>query len=99
MLYWQLFISFFKIGLLSFGGGYAVIPTIQYEVERYGWLTTEQYQRIVSLAGMSPGAIATNNATLVGYQAGGLMGAVTATVGIVLPSLFIVILIAAFFIR
>ncbi|MGO4373587.1 chromate transporter [Paenibacillus sp. MCAF20] len=97
MLYWQLFLSFLKIGLLSFGGGYAVIPTIQYEVERYGWLTAEQYQRSVSLAGMSPGPVATNSATLIGYHAGGLPGSVIATAGMVLPSLIIVILIAAFF--
>ncbi|WP_089546394.1 MULTISPECIES: chromate transporter [Paenibacillus] len=99
MLFWQLFVSFLKIGFLSFGGGYAVIPMIQYEVQQHGWLSTGEFQRTVSIAGMSPGPIATNSATLIGYQTAGLAGAVTATAGIVLPSLLIVILIAAFFYR
>nr|WP_164923407.1 chromate transporter [Paenibacillus mucilaginosus] len=96
---WQLFLSFLKIGLMSFGGGYAVIPMIQYEVNRYGWTSVEVYQRTVSLAGMSPGPIATNSATLIGYEVGGLTGAIVATVGIILPSLLIVILIALFFFK
>ncbi|MBB3111012.1 chromate transporter [Paenibacillus phyllosphaerae] len=99
MLHWQLFLAFLKIGLLSFGGGYAVIPMIQYESERYGWLPGEEFQRLVALAGMSPGPVATNSATLIGYEAGGLLGAIVATAGIVLPSLVIVIVIAAFFYR
>ncbi|MRN52190.1 chromate transporter [Paenibacillus monticola] len=97
MLLWQLFISFMKIGILSFGGGYAVISMIQYEVYRYSWLTPEEFQRIVSLSGMSPGSIATNTATLIGYNTAGLSGAIAATSGIILPSLIVVILIAAFF--
>lgn len=99
MLYWELFITFLKIGLLSFGGGYAVIPMVQYEVEKYSWLSPEEFQRIVSLAGMSPGPVATNSATLIGYHTAGIPGAVTATTGIILPSLLIVILIAAFFFK
>lgn len=99
MLYWQLFLAFLKIGFISFGGGYAVIPMIQYEVQQQGWLTTGEFQRIVSLAGMSPGPIATNSATLIGYQAGGMAGAITAAAGMILPSLLIVIIVAAFFYR
>ncbi|MFB5266081.1 chromate transporter [Paenibacillus enshidis] len=99
MLFWQLFISFLKIGFLSFGGGYAILPMIQFEVEKYHWLSTEEFQRIVSLAGMSPGPIATNSATLIGYNTAGLPGAIVATTGMVLPSLIVVILIAAFFFK
>lgn len=97
MILWQLFISFLKIGFVSFGGGYAVIPMIQHESQRYGWLTPEHFQQTVSLAGMSPGPIATNSATLIGYQAAGVGGAFAATAGIVLPSLVLVVLIASFF--
>ncbi|GGA27961.1 chromate transporter [Paenibacillus physcomitrellae] len=99
MLFWQLFISFLKIGFMSFGGGYAVISMIQYETHRYGWLSDEEFQRTVALSGMSPGSIATNSATLIGYHIAGLPGAIVATAGIILPSLLIVILIAAFFFK
>lgn len=93
----QLFLSFFKIGFVSFGGGYAVISMIKYEVSTYDWLSAEEFQRIVSLSGMSPGSIATNSATLVGFHTAGLPGAIAATIGIILPSLIVVILMAAFF--
>lgn len=99
MLYWQIFISFLKIGSLSFGGGYAVIPMIQFEVERHGWLLLTDFERLVSLAGMAPGPIATNSATLIGYHIAGIGGAVIAATGMILPSLLIVILIAAFFFK
>ncbi|MDO7908718.1 chromate transporter [Paenibacillus sp. JX-17] len=99
MLYWQLFISFLKIGFLSFGGGYAVIPMVQFEVEKHGWLSGGLFRQIVSVAGMSPGPIASNSAALIGYHTAGIAGAVMAAAGILLPSLLIVILIAAFFFR
>ncbi|MGG1555358.1 chromate transporter [Paenibacillus ferrarius] len=97
MLLWQLFISFLKIGFMSFGGGYAMIPIIQHEVEKHGWMPLEAFNQSVALAGMAPGPIATNSATLVGYKAAGLLGATVATVGMVLPSLIIVIIISSFF--
>lgn len=96
---WQLFLVFFKVGLISFGGGYAVITLIQREVSEKGWMGTADFQEIVSLAGMAPGSIATNTATLIGYSEAGIMGAIASTIGIILPSLIIVILIAAFFLR
>ncbi|MDQ0049526.1 chromate transporter [Paenibacillus polymyxa] len=99
MLYWQLFISFLKIGFLSFGGGYAVISMIQFEVNKHSWLKPEDFQRIISLAGMSPGPIATNSATLIGYNTAGIAGALITTAGIILPSLLIVIFLASFFFR
>jgi chromate transporter len=94
-----LFLVFVKVGLISFGGGYAAITMIQQEVEEAGWLNASKFQELVSLAGMAPGSIATNTATLVGYTMGGGWGALTATAGIIMPSLVIVILLAAFFLK
>lgn len=96
---WELLFTFLKIGLVSFGGGYAVIPLIQYEVTGRGWLTSEQLQEAITLAGMAPGPIATNTATLIGYQTKGTLGAIFSTLGMVLPSLIIIIVMAAFFYR
>lgn len=96
---WELFFTFLKIGFVSFGGGYAVIPMIQYEVSGNGWLTTSEFQEAVSLAGMAPGPIATNSATLIGYKTAGPLGAVLSTIGMVLPSLIIIIGLAALFFR
>lgn len=94
---WDLFITFLKIGSVSFGGGYAVIPLIQYEVEAHSWLNIAEFREAVSLAGMAPGPIATNSATLIGYKTAGLAGAVLATLGMILPSLAAVILLSAVF--
>lgn len=96
---WQLFLTFLKMGAISFGGGYAVMPMIEGEVLAHGWMNHEQFAQAVSLAGMSPGPIATNTATLIGYQTAGIAGAAAATAGIVLPSLFIIIIVVAFCIR
>ncbi|GIP53197.1 MULTISPECIES: chromate transporter [Paenibacillus] len=96
---WQLFLVFIKVGLISFGGGYAVMTLIQREVAGKGWVEAGEFQEIVSLAGMAPGSIATNTATLIGYSQSGFLGAVAATVGIILPSLIIVIILTASFIR
>ncbi|UJF32342.1 chromate transporter [Paenibacillus hexagrammi] len=94
---WQLFAIFFKIGCISFGGGYAVIPVIEHETLLHGWMDTARFQEVVSLAGMAPGPIATNTATLIGYETGGIGGAILSTFGMVLPSLLIIVLLAAFF--
>lgn len=96
---WQLFLIFIKVGLISFGGGYAVMTLIQREVAAMGWVDPGEFQEIVALAGMAPGSIATNAATLIGYSKAGILGAIVATVGIILPSLIIVILITAFFMK
>ncbi|RKP57350.1 chromate transporter [Cohnella endophytica] len=95
----QLFIVFLKIGFISFGGGYAVIPMIEREMNRLGWIDAHAFQKIVSLAGMSPGPIATNSATLIGFNLAGFPGAIAATLGMVLPSLILVIVIVAFCMR
>ncbi|MFD0714400.1 chromate transporter [Paenibacillus sp. GCM10027626] len=96
MMWWELFLTFLKVGFISFGGGYAVIPIVQYEVSAHGWLQDAEFQQIVSLAGMAPGPIAANSATLIGYHIGGIGGAISATIGIVFPSLFLIVLLATF---
>jgi chromate transporter len=92
----SLFLTFFKIGFISFGGGYAMMPIIQHEVSKNNWLTDEAFNQVVSLAGSGPGPIATNCATLIGFQTAGVMGAIAATLGMVLPSLLLIIVLAAF---
>ncbi|SDE14459.1 chromate transporter [Paenibacillus sp. UNCCL117] len=96
---WNLFITFFKIGLMSFGGGYAMLPVIQHEVNQHGWLSDQAFADTVALAGMAPGPIATNSATLIGFKTAGASGAFAATAGMVLPSLLIVVVIATFFLK
>jgi chromate transporter len=96
MLLWSLFVTFLKIGFVSFGGGYAMIPIIQNEVELHQWLLPEQFNHAVALAGTGPGPIATNCATLIGFETAGVPGAIAATLGMVLPSLLLIILFAAF---
>jgi chromate transporter len=96
---WELFFIFLKVGAVSFGGGYAVIALIQREVTDNGWLQIQQFQELVALAGMAPGSIATNTATLIGYSRMGILGAIVATIGIILPSLLIVILCTSLFLR
>lgn len=96
---WQVFLSFFKIGAFTFGGGYAMIPLIQNEaVEKRHWVTDEDILEVVAIAESTPGPIAINSATFVGYKAAGILGSVCATLGVVLPS-FIIILILSFVLR
>ena len=93
---WQVFITFFKIGAFTFGGGYAMIPLIQQEaVEKRKWVTDEDILDIVAIAESTPGPIAINSATFVGYRAAGVLGSVCATLGVVLPS-FVLILAISF---
>ncbi len=93
----QLFLTFFKIGLFTFGGGYAMIPLIQREVaEKKKWITDDDILEIVAIAESTPGPIAINCATYVGYKQKGWPGAAFATVGIVLPSFCIIFLISMF---
>jgi chromate transporter len=94
---WGLFWSFFKIGFISFGGGYALIPIIQHEVRSHHWMTDAQFAEGVALAGMAPGPIATNSAIYVGYHTAGIAGSILATLGIILPSIIVIVLISAFF--
>lgn len=93
-----LFWSFFKIGLFTFGGGYAMIPLIQQEmIERRGWIASDEFIELLTLAQSSPGPMAINTSVFVGYKLRGLPGAVASMLGSVLPSFVIILLIAVFF--
>lgn len=97
MIYLELFLGFFQIGLFSIGGGYASLPLIQSQVvEKHGWLTLTQFTDIITISQMTPGPIAINASTFVGVQVGGIPGALIATFGCVLPS-FIIVLTLGFF--
>ena len=91
----QIFASFFKIGAFTFGGGYAMIPLIQNEaVEKRHWVTDEDILDIIAIAESTPGPIAINSATFVGYKAAGVLGSMCATLGVVLPSFVIILLLS-----
>ena len=93
----ELFISFARIGVLTIGGGYAMLPMMQNElVERRGWATEEEMMDYYALAQCTPGAIAVNVSTFIGYRLAGVAGGVVATLGLVFPSLVIITVIAAF---
>ena len=91
----KLFLTFLKIGAFTFGGGYAMIPLIQREVsEKEGWITDDDILEIIAIAESTPGPIAINSATFVGYKTCGFWGAFFATFGVVLPSFIIISLIS-----
>lgn len=95
MIYWQLLLSFIQVGLFSIGGGYAAMPLIQSEVVmNHAWLTMSEFTDLITIAEMTPGPIAINSATFVGIRIAGIQGAIVATFGCILPSLFIVSLLA-----
>ena len=87
----KLFISFLKIGLFSFGGGYAALPLIQQEVvTQNGWLGVSEFNDLITISQMTPGPIALNSATFVGQRVAGFPGSLAATIGCILPSAIIV---------
>lgn len=90
MIHLKLFLSFFKIGLFSIGGGYAGIQIIKDEIIGNGWLSAEKFADIVCIAEMTPGPIGINSATFVGLNIAGISGAITASLSFVLPSAIIV---------
>ena len=92
-MYLYLFLEFFKIGLFTFGGGYAMIPLVREVVLKYGWMTEEAFANFIGVCESTPGPIAVNMATYVGSTTGGFLGSVLATIGVVLPSMIIIILI------
>lgn len=96
----QLFLSFFQIGLFSFGGGYAAVPLIQSQiVETHHWLELGQFADLITIAEMTPGPIAINCATFVGQQVAGFPGAIICTLGCVLPSFIIVLLLSYLYMK
>ncbi len=94
MIYLVLFLTFFKIGAFTFGGGYAMLPMIQEQVAAHGWLTDEELINFIAVSESTPGPFAVNVSTYVGMETAGLLGAICATLGVIMPS-FIVILIVA----
>lgn len=93
----NIFISFFKIGCFTFGGGYSMILLIQKEIKEHKWLTDEEFLNYLSLAQASPGPMVVNTAILIGYDRKGVKGAIAGFLGSVLPSFFILLTIAIFF--
>ena len=100
MIYLQLFWSFLQIGALSFGGGYAAMPLIQEQiVTQHGWLSVSEFADLITISEMTPGPIAVNSATFVGIRVAGLLGALAATCGCILPSCILVTLIARLYLK
>lgn len=94
----KMFIAFFKIGAFTFGGGYAMIPLIEEEVvNKNNWINKDEFMDILVVSQSLPGALAVNCSTFIGYRLGGIVGGVIALLGVVLPSMLIILLIAAFF--
>ncbi|HCW04418.1 MAG TPA: chromate transporter [Clostridium sp.] len=100
MIYLKLLFSFFKIGLFSFGGGYAMLPMIEREVVVLnGWISQKEFIDIVAISQSTPGPISINSATYIGYKTGGVLGSASATLGTVLPSFIIMLIICKFFLK
>ncbi|MBQ5879601.1 MAG: chromate transporter, partial [Alistipes sp.] len=108
MIFWQLFLSYLKIGFFGFGGGYAMLSLIQNEVVvQHGWMTGSEFADIVAVSQITPGPIAINSATYVGYTVGlqagsvwmGVLGALVATFAVCLPAMTLMLLITKYFLR
>ena len=97
MIYLELFLTFLKIGAFTFGGGYAMISLIRDDCLARGWLTEGELLNFIAVAESTPGPIAINCSTYIGYKKMGLLGAVVATVGMCIPSFVIIYLISLFF--
>ena len=95
MIYLQLFLTFLKVGAFAFGSGYAMLSLIGDSVLKYGWMTEEELLNFVGVETVIPGPIAVNMATYIGYEQGGFLGALLATIGVVLPSFIIILVVAA----
>ena len=95
MIYLQLFLTFLKVGTFAFGGGYAMLSLIGDSVLSHGWMTEGELLSFVGVETVIPGPIAVNMATYIGYTQGGLLGAILATLGVVLPSFVLILVIAA----
>jgi chromate transporter len=96
----RLFLSFLKVGIFGFGGGYAMLPLMEEElITRAGWLTMGEFVDIIAVAEMTPGPVAINAATYVGYRVAGFWGALTSTLGVIAPSLFIMGVLTLLYLR
>lgn len=97
MIYFKLFYVFFKVGLFSFGGGYAILPLMQHEVvDVYKWISFQEFMEIVAVSQITPGPISINLATHVGYRVAQTLGSTIATASVILPSLIIITIIVIF---
>lgn len=92
-----LFLTFFKIGLFTFGGGYAMLPLIQEEVLTRGWIENADLINFIAVSESTPGPFAINMATYIGNEMGGVIGAIFSTLGVVMPSFIVILLVAKFF--
>lgn len=99
MIYWQLWWVYLKIGIFGFGGGYAMLSLIQYEVvDKHHWLSLQEFTDVVAISQMTPGPIGINSATYIGYTVtGNVWGSIIATIAVCLPSFLLVLLISYFF--
>ena len=97
MIYLQLFWAYLKIGIFGFGGGYAMLSMIEFEVvDHYGWMSIEEFSDMVALSQMTPGPVSINIATFIGYTVGGFWGSMVATAAIVMPSLLLLVFVLRF---
>ncbi|MGL6063619.1 MAG: chromate transporter [Fusobacteriaceae bacterium] len=98
MIYWELFSTFFKIGLFSFGGGYAMLSMIEQEIVRnHSWITIGQFTDIIAVSQITPGPIAINSATYIGYiTTNSILGSICSTIGVVLPSIIVMSILIKF---
>ncbi len=99
MILIKLFITFFKIGLFGFGGGYGMIPLIGEIVTSNNWITDSEFIKIVAIAEMTPGPIAINAATFVGYNVAGVLGGLMATLGVASPSIILILSVSKYLIK
>jgi chromate transporter len=100
MMLLSMLFTFFKIGLFSFGGGYAILAMIQQEVViKHAWLTEAEFMEVVAISQMTPGPIAINAATFIGYHKAGILGGLLCTIGVILPSLIIMMIITLSYLK
>ena len=93
--YWELFLAFARVGVMTFGGGYAMIPILEREiVDKHGWATEEELMDYYAVGQCTPGVIAVNTATFIGYKLLGAPGGIVATLGVIFPSVVIITVIA-----
>lgn len=97
MIYLRLFYVFAKLGLFTYGGGYAIIALLLGILEDYGWVTSAEFSNLVAISQITPGPIAINSATFVGYKVAGVLGSAVATFGIFLPAFVITMIVSKFF--
>lgn len=97
MVYLKLFSVFFKIGLFSVGGGLATLPFLQQLVSKYGWITSEELVNMIAISESTPGPIGVNVATFVGNNTAGILGGIISTLGLITPSIIIILVIAHYF--